>query len=103
MAKWPTYLAALKKMDQETRPGDLTLRNDVDLYSAMAKRIASRLAYESADLAVQVFGGFGYSILSPPGRHLLDSRVGRIYEGTDEIMDLKIASRLLGKGYEAYT
>jgi alkylation response protein AidB-like acyl-CoA dehydrogenase len=103
MAKWPTYLAALKKMDQETRPDDLTLRNDIDLYSAIAKRIASRLAYESADLAVQVFGGFGYSILSPPGRHLLDSRVGRIYEGTDEIMDLKIASRILGKGYEAYT
>jgi len=103
MAKWPTYLAALKKMDQDAKPDDLALRNEVDMYSAMAKRIASKLAYESADLAVQVFGGFGYSILSNPGRHLIDSRVGRIYEGTDEIMDLKIASRILGKGYEAYS
>ena len=102
MAKWPTYLAAIKKMEQD-RTNDPSLRNEVDLYSALAKRVASKLAYESADKAVQIFGGFGYSILSNPGRHLIDSRVARIYEGTDEILDLKIASRLLGKGFEAYS
>lgn len=51
----------------------------------------------------QVFGGFGYSLLSPVARHLCDSRVARIYEGTDEIMELKIASLVLGKGFEAYS
>jgi len=73
------------------------------LQSAIAKRITSRMAYESADLAVQVFGGFGYSLLSPVARHLCDTRVARIYEGTDEIMELKIASLILGKGFEAYS
>jgi alkylation response protein AidB-like acyl-CoA dehydrogenase len=32
----------------------------------------------------------------------MDVRVCRIYEGTDEILTLKIAAALLGKEYEAY-
>jgi len=103
MARWPTYYAAVEKTKLDANPSNLELRNKVDLQSAIAKRVASRLAYESADLAVQVFGGFGYSLLSPVARHLCDSRVARIYEGTDEIMELKIASLILGKGFEAYS
>ena len=60
------------------------------------------MAGESADHAVQVFGGFGYSLLSPVGRHYCDTRAPRIYEGTDEIMELKIASHVLGKEFEAF-
>jgi len=40
--------------------------------------------------------------MSPVTKHFLDTRVARIYEGTDEIMELKIASSVLGKDYEAY-
>jgi len=40
--------------------------------------------------------------MSPVAKHFLDARVARIYEGTDEIMELKIASSVLGKGFEAY-
>ena len=64
--------------------------------------MASTCAFESADRAVQAFGGFGYSIMSPVAKHFLDTRVARIYEGTDEIMELKIASSVLGKDFEAY-
>ncbi len=103
MARWPTYYAAVEKTRLDADPSNLQLRNKVDLQSAIAKRVASRLAYESADLAVQIFGGFGYSLLSPVARHFCDARVARIYEGTDEIMELKIASLILGKGFEAYS
>ncbi len=103
MARWPTYHAAVEKTKLDASPANLELRNEVDLQSAISKRVASRLAYESADLAVQIFGGFGYSLLSPVARHLCDARVARIYEGTDEIMELKIASLILGKGFEAYS
>ena len=52
---------------------------------------------------MQVFGGRGWSTLYRPGRHLMDVRVCRIYEGTDEILKLKIAAALLGgKEFEAY-
>jgi alkylation response protein AidB-like acyl-CoA dehydrogenase len=103
MARWPTYVAAVEKTNLDTNRDNLELRSKVDLQSAIAKRIASRLAYESADMAVQVFGGFGYSLLSPVSKHLCDARVARIYEGTDEIMELKIASLILGKDFEAYS
>ncbi len=100
--RWLVYRAAIKKDDSEKDPKSLPLRADADRLSAVAKYMASRCAFESADRAVQCFGGFGYSIMSPVAKHFLDSRVARIYEGTDEIMELKIASSVLGKGYEAY-
>ena len=101
-ARWPVYDAAILKDELDSKPQETRLRNEVDRMSATAKLIASNCAYDSADRAVQLFGGFGYSILSPVAKHLLDSRVGRIYEGTDEIMELKIASSILGREYEAY-
>ncbi|MDE1859445.1 MAG: acyl-CoA/acyl-ACP dehydrogenase [Candidatus Micrarchaeota archaeon] len=101
-AKWPTYYAAIKKSEYDKDPENRQLRDELDLRTALAKKIASRMAFESADRAVQVFGGFGYSLLSPAGALFCDSRVTRIYEGTDEIMELKIASRLLGKDFEAF-
>ncbi len=102
MARWPTYNAAFKIQDWEKNPLNKELRLDVDQASSIAKRVASRLAYESADRAVQVFGGFGYSTLCPVTKHFLDTRATRIFEGTDEIMDLKIASGVLGRDFEAY-
>ena len=100
--RWLVYRAALKKDQYEKDPKNLGLRADSDRLSAVAKYMASRCAFESADRAVQVFGGFGYSIMSPVAKHFLDTRVARIYEGTDEIMELKIASSVLGKDFEAY-
>ena len=100
--RWLVYRAAMKKDDYEKDTANLSLRADADRLSAVAKYMASRCAFESADRAVQAFGGFGYSIMSPVAKHFLDTRVARIYEGTDEIMELKIASSVLGKDFEAY-
>jgi alkylation response protein AidB-like acyl-CoA dehydrogenase len=35
-------------------------------------------------------------------RHFLDSRATTIYEGANEVLELKIASQVLGKEYAAY-
>jgi len=101
-SRWLVYQAALKKEDYDNNRSDLNNRAEADRISAVAKYVATNGAWESADSAVQCFGGFGYSILSPVAKHLIDSRVGRIYEGTDEVMELKIASTVLGKDFEAY-
>lgn len=100
--RWLDYRAAIKKDEYERDPKNLPLRYDADRLSAVAKYMSSRCSFESADRAVQCFGGFGYSIMSPVAKHFLDSRVARIYEGTDEIMELKIASSVLGRDYEAF-
>jgi alkylation response protein AidB-like acyl-CoA dehydrogenase len=101
-SRWLVYQVALKKEEYDNNRGNLEMRTEVDRVSAVAKYVASRAAYATADSAVQCFGGFGYSILAPVTKHLLDTRVARIYEGTDEIMELKIASTVLGREFEAY-
>ena len=83
-------------------PANAELRARADLLAAQAKLFAANAAWDAADRAVQVFGGRGWSTLYRPGRHLMDVRVCRIYEGTDEILKLKIAAAVLGKEYEAY-
>jgi alkylation response protein AidB-like acyl-CoA dehydrogenase len=102
MAKWPVYFAAFRKAEYEHNYDNKELMGEVELRVSLAKRIASRLAFESADRAVQIHGGFGYSLISPVGQLFCDSRVARIYEGTDEIQDLKIAESILGKDFSAY-
>lgn len=94
--------AALAKQRSDENPGDRALYAEADIRVAQAKFHASNAAWDAADRAVQVFGGRGWSELYRPGRHLQDVRVCRIYEGTDEIMKLKIASSVLGKEYEAF-
>ena len=83
-------------------PGDKQLATAADLLAAKCKFFVTNAAWDAADRAVQVFGGRGWSTLYRPGRHLIDTRVCRIYEGTDEILTLKIAASLLGKDYEAF-
>ncbi len=95
--------AAEAKAASDAAPADARLAAQADLLVAQAKLHATNAAWEAADHAVQIFGGRGYSTLYRPGRHLMDVRVGRIYEGTDEILKLKIAAALLGgKEYEAF-
>ncbi len=91
----------LKARWEELR--DERSRRMADLAIAEAKLFCSNAAYEAADRAVQIFGGRGWSYLYRVGRHLVDNRVCRIYEGTDEILKLKIASSILGKEYKAYS
>ena len=81
---------------------DRQLYATADLLAAEAKFIASNTACDAADRAVQIFGGRGYSLLYRPARHWADVRVCRIYEGTDEIIKLKIAASLLGKEHSAF-
>ncbi len=94
--------AAAAKDASNAAPTDAELRAKADLLAAQAKLFAANAAWEAADRAVQVYGGRGWSTLYRVGRHLMDVRVCRIYEGTDEILKLKIAAAVLGKEYEAY-
>lgn len=68
---------------------------DKTTYCAMAKRFATDIGFKVADEALQIFGGNGYIKDYPLERYLRDSRVHRILEGTNEIMRVIIARRLL--------
>jgi alkylation response protein AidB-like acyl-CoA dehydrogenase len=64
--------------------------------ASMAKLFASESAVRAADLAVQVFGGYGYLDEYPVAKYLRDARVMTLYEGTSQIQKLLIGRALTG-------
>ena len=70
---------------------------DATLACAMAKRLATDAGFEVCDEALQLHGGYGYLRDYPIERIFRDLRVHRILEGTNEIMRVIIARRLLAE------
>jgi alkylation response protein AidB-like acyl-CoA dehydrogenase len=68
---------------------------DATLHCAMAKRLATDAGFRTAHEALQLHGGYGYLKDFPIERYLRDVRVHQILEGTNEIMRVIIARRLL--------
>ncbi len=73
----------------DARAADATQR------SAMAKRYATDACWRICDEALQLHGGYGYIKDYQVERYLRDLRVHRILEGTNEIMRVIIARKLL--------
>ena len=69
-----------------------------DLEAGMAKLLAARVAWASADNAVQIHGGNGFALEYPVSRVLCDARILNIFEGAGEIQAHVIARRLLEGG-----
>jgi len=71
------------------------LKGDLDAATAsMAKYWVSDLENKIVDRCLQLFGGYGFMNEYPIARMYRDSRVQRIYGGTNEIMKLLIARTL---------
>lgn len=65
--------------------------------SAMAKQYASDIALEVTNDALQIFGGSGYLKGMEVERAYRDAKITTIYEGTNEIQRVVIASHIIGK------
>jgi hypothetical protein len=68
---------------------------EATVHCAMAKRFATDAGFRICNEALQLFGGYGYLKDFPIERYLRDVRVHQILEGTNEIMRVIIARRLL--------
>ena len=62
--------------------------------AAMCKLYGSEVASRAIDMALQIHGGLGYSRDYPIERAFRDARIAEIFEGTNEIQRIVIASRL---------
>ena len=71
---------------------------DATTFCAMAKRFATDMCFDVCNDALQLHGGYGYIKDYPLERHVRDTRVHQILEGTNEIMRVIIARRLLIEG-----
>ena len=68
---------------------------DANVYCAMAKRFATDIGFQVCNEALQIHGGYGYIREVPLERWLRDVRVHQILEGTNEIMRVIVARRML--------
>jgi alkylation response protein AidB-like acyl-CoA dehydrogenase len=59
--------------------------------AAMAKHLASETAEYVASLAVEIFGGYGFSREFPVEKFYRDAKIGKIYEGTTNMQLQTIA------------
>ncbi len=71
---------------------------EASLYCAMAKRFATDHCFAVCNEALQLHGGYGYLNDYPLERWVRDARVHQILEGTNEIMRVIVARRLLLQG-----
>jgi alkylation response protein AidB-like acyl-CoA dehydrogenase len=70
---------------------------DMSLWAAMAKLKCGDVAMSVTTDAVQVLGGFGYSVDYPVERMMRDAKITQIYEGTQQIQRLVISRGLVGR------
>jgi alkylation response protein AidB-like acyl-CoA dehydrogenase len=68
------------------------------VYCAMAKKFASDEGFKICNEAIQIFGGYGYTKEYMVERFMRDTRVHQILEGTNEIMNVIIARKMLTPG-----
>jgi len=68
---------------------------DASTYCAMAKRFATDAGFNVCNDALQLHGGYGYLSEFPLERLVRDTRVHQILEGTNEIMRVIVARKLL--------
>lgn len=88
-ARQMVHLAAFRLDEKHT---------EATAFCAMAKRFATDAGSKICNDALQIFGGYGYIKEYPLERYVRDSRVHQILEGTNEIMRLIIARRILLDG-----
>jgi acyl-CoA dehydrogenase len=65
--------------------------------ASKAKLFASTAARKHASEAVQIFGGYGFTMDFPVERYYRDAKITEIYEGTSEIQQVIIARSVLGR------
>ncbi len=95
LADMATELAAARLMVWRAAAALDRSAADATLACAMAKRFATDVAFEVCNDALQLHGGYGYIKEYEIERYLRDVRVHQILEGTNEIMRVIIARRLL--------
>ena len=95
LADMATELVAARQMVRLAASKLDAGHSDASTYCAMAKRFATDAGFNVCNDALQLHGGYGYLAEFPLERLVRDTRVHQILEGTNEIMRVIVARRLL--------
>lgn len=94
LAEMATTIYAMESIIYRTAV-DYDLKKNISMHSAMVKLFCSEGLDKVVDYAVQIHGGMGYSREYPIERFYRDSRINKIFEGTNEIQKGIIARDIL--------
>ena len=94
LAEMATTIYAMESIIYRTAV-DYDLKKNISTHSAMVKLFCSEGLDRVVDMAVQIHGGMGYSREYPIERFYRDSRINKIFEGTNEIQKGIIARDVL--------
>jgi len=106
IAEFQAVQFALAQMASEIEAAKLMVYNAARLKdagrpylreAAMAKLFASQVAERVASQCVEIFGGNGFVRDYPAEKYYRDAKVGKIYEGTSNMLLATIAKSLLGR------
>jgi butyryl-CoA dehydrogenase/short/branched chain acyl-CoA dehydrogenase len=64
--------------------------------AAMTKLFCSQVAERVTSLAIEIYGGYGFTKDYPVEKYWRDSKIGKIYEGTSNMQLATIAKLLMG-------
>ncbi len=64
--------------------------------AAMTKLFASQVAERVTSLAIEIYGGYGFTKDYPVEKYWRDSKIGKIYEGTSNMQLATIAKLVMG-------
>ncbi|RZL53999.1 MAG: acyl-CoA dehydrogenase [Variovorax sp.] len=95
LADMATELVAARQMVRMAASKLDAAHPDASTYCAMAKRFATDAGFTVCNEALQLHGGYGYLAEFPLERLVRDTRVHQILEGTNEIMRVIVARKLL--------
>jgi acyl-CoA dehydrogenase len=95
-------LATALALDRAARAGSETERAAAharaSLLTPVAKAFSTDIGIEVASLGVQVHGGMGYIEETGAAQHFRDARIAAIYEGTNGIQAIDLATRKVPLG-----
>ena len=76
------------------RAGDESDWKRLNVLASMAKCFASDMAMKVTTDAVQIFGGYGYTMDYPVERMMRDAKITQIYEGTNQVQRIVMSRNL---------
>lgn len=104
IAEFQAVQTALARMDAETEAARLAVLNAAHLKeagrpfvreAAICKWLGAEVAERSASMAVELYGGYGFTRDYPVEKLYRDAKIGKIYEGTHIMQLVTIAKGLL--------
>ena len=96
------HIEFLRDQGKSHQESELKGLEEFAIECSMVKVFCSESMQNCADEGIQIFGGMGFSAETPMESAWRDSRIGRIYEGTNEINRMVSVGMLLKKASKGH-